>query len=107
MGIKNINIIINLLKQKISSKFNDFKGIYLYGSYAKGSFTKESDIDIIILFSKNLSYEEEKQLAGIIGFIEAEKDVFIDYHPYTMEDLRKNPIFLEEVTEKGIYYEAA
>lgn len=107
MEIKNITGIIDSLKQKISSEFDGFKGIYLYGSYAKGNFTKDSDIDVIILFSKNLSYEEERNLAGIIGLVEYENDVFIDYHPYTMKDLKKNPIFLREVVEKGIYYEAA
>lgn len=107
MKNKNIIKIIDSLKQKISSEFKDFMGIYLYGSYAKGSFTEDSDIDIIVLFSRNLSYEEEKKIAGIIGLVEYENDVFIDYHPYTMKDLKKNPVFLEEVTQKGIYYEAA
>jgi predicted nucleotidyltransferase len=107
MQIKNITEIINSLKQKIASEFNDFKGLYLYGSFAKGNFTEESDIDIIVLFSEKLTYEDERKLAGIIGLVEYENDVFVDYHPYTMNDLKKNPIFLDEVVEKGIYYEAA
>ncbi|MEI8388815.1 MAG: nucleotidyltransferase domain-containing protein [bacterium] len=107
MPDKKINIVINKLNEKLAVVFNNFIGTYLYGSMAKGTYTENSDVDIIIIFSEKLSYEEERKLAGIIGLLEYESDLFIDYHPYTMNDLEKNPIFLREVVEKGIYYEAA
>lgn len=107
MKIDDINKIIESVKQKIALEFKNFKGIYLYGSCAKGNYTEDSDIDIIILFSRKIDYEENKKIAGIIGLIEYENDVFIDYHPYTMQKLRKNPVFLSEVVEKGVYYGTA
>lgn len=97
------DLIIDLLK-KISSKINDFKGIYLYGSRANGKIKKDSDIDLIILFDHELTYDQESTLAAIILETEYKNDVFIDYHPYTSEALQKNPVFYDEVVNKGIYY---
>ncbi|KKP40229.1 MAG: hypothetical protein UR30_C0005G0010 [Candidatus Peregrinibacteria bacterium GW2011_GWC2_33_13] len=107
MPDKNINTVINKLNEKLAISFNDFVGTYLYGSRAKGNYTENSDVDIIIIFSEKISYEQEKQIAKIIGLLEYENNLFIDYHPYTMDDLKQNPIFLNEVVNKGFYYEAA
>ncbi len=104
-----LKILINELKNLISSSYDCFKGIYLYGSRVKGNIRGDSDIDIdiVILFELPLSNNEELDLAGIIGEMEYKYDVFIDYHPFTLTELKKNPFFYEEVVDKGIYYEAA
>lgn len=107
MPDKKINAVINKLNEKLAVIFNNLIGTYLYGSMAKGTYTENSDVDIIIIFSEKISYEQEKQIAKIIGLLEYENNLFIDYHPYTMNDLKQNPIFLNEVVNKGIYYEAA
>ncbi len=107
MPDKKISSIINKLNKKLAVSFNNFIGTYLYGSMAKRTYTENSDVDIIIIFSEKISYEEEKKIAKFISPIEAENDVFIDFHSYTMADLKQNPVFLNEVVEKGIYYEAA
>lgn len=107
MPAKKIEKLIKILNGKVLSIFSTFSGTYLYGSIVKGNHTENSDIDIIFVFARNLSYEEEKKLASIIGVIEAENDVFLDYHPYTIENLKQNPVFYSEAVEKGIYYEAA
>lgn len=104
---KKIEKIIKDLNKAISKRFDFFKGSYFYGSRAIGNCTKTSDIDIINIFERELSYEEELELAGIIGDIDYKYDVFIDYHDYTIDNLRKNPIFYDEVVNKGFYYEAA
>lgn len=46
----NVKIIIEEFTSKVSSLFeNHLKKIILYGSYARGDFNKDSDIDIMIL----------------------------------------------------------
>jgi predicted nucleotidyltransferase len=107
MPNKKIEKIIEDVNKAILNKFSFFKGSYFYGSRARGKFTKDSDIDLINVFDKELSYEEELELAGIIGDIDYKYDVFIDYHDYTLDNLKRNPIFYNEVVNKGFYYEAA
>lgn len=99
--------IIKELNKEISEKFDFFKGSYLYGSRAKGNFQNDSDIDIINIFARNLTRAEALDLAGIIGDIEYKYDVFIDYHDYTINRLKENPVFYNEVIAYGFYYEAA
>ena len=77
------------------------------GLVKQGNFNDESDLDVILIFDQELNYPKQLELAGIIGQIEYENNVFIDHHPMTMEALEKNPIFYEEVVGKGIHYEAA
>ncbi len=107
MPDKRIEQIIKDLNKTLSKRFNFFAGSYFYGSRAKKISTEKSDIDVINLFERELSYEEELELAGIIGDIDYKYDVFIDYQDYTMDKLKGNPIFYNEVVNKGFYYAAA
>jgi len=63
------------IKEKVKNYFKGKKEVtaaYLYGSYAKGTEKKDSDIDLALLFSKNqedhlsfrIKYQEE--LSGIL-----------------------------------------
>ena len=103
----NISKIIQELNQFVSEKFDDFKCIYFYGSRVRGDSREDSDIDVIIIFGNELNYKEERELAGIIGELDYKYNVFIDYHPMTMNELEKNPVFYAEVVNKGIFYDAA
>ena len=99
---------INTLAKQITEKFKgfkDFKGLYFYGSRVKGGFKEDSDYDVIMLFLNSVNYKTNKEIAGHLGDIEYENDVFIDYHPMTREELIENPIFYNEVMNKGLYFE--
>ena len=99
----DISEVINKLNDQISNRYSDFKGSYLYGSYAKGTNKKDSDIDIVTIFD-DLNREKELEICGIVGEIEYTYDVFIDIQTYTLNQLKKNPIYYNEVTQKGIFY---
>lgn len=43
---------------------NRFKGMYLYGSYARGEATPESDIDVMIILNDYESYGKEIDRTG-------------------------------------------
>ena len=43
------------------------KGVYLYGSYAKGTQDAESDLDIIIVLEEFSNYAEEVDRVGKLG----------------------------------------
>ena len=102
--MKNIDKIILDLNKTIKNFFSDFKGVYLYGSYASNSATDESDVDIVAVFANSLTREKRMDLWGIIGKLEAETDVVFDLHPMTIEELEKNPVYYSQVVNKGIYY---
>lgn len=97
---KIIEELINLIKEQ----YSDFKGLYLYGSQVKGKANKNSDIDIVLLFDTQLTNKNELKLAGIVGNLEYKFNVFIDYHPYTMLELERNPFYYESVVEEGAYF---
>ncbi len=102
--MKNIDKIILRLNKSIKSLFSDFNGIYLYGSYATDNANKESDIDVVALFKTDLTREKRMDLWSLVGALEAEMNVTLDLHPMTIIELKRNPIYYEQVVDKGIYY---
>lgn len=60
------NKIISILKERIAS----LKALYIFGSYANGSATQASDIDIAYLANESFSalerFELSQELAGIL-----------------------------------------
>ncbi len=104
--MKKIDRIINKLNNKIKSFYSDFNGVYLYGSYAHNTATNDSDIDLVALFNNTLSREERMNLWRIIGKLEAELDLVFDIHPMTLSELKNNPVYYNQVVNKGIFYGA-
>ena len=101
--VKNV---ITSLKTAFNSSFDDFEGMYLYGSQARGDFRKDSDIDIVAVF-KEENKEKRRASWRIVSKVEYDFSVSIDLHPMTKQDLEKNTIFHRQVVEKGLFYAAA
>lgn len=82
------------------SKHYKIEAIILFGSYAKGIETKDSDIDIAIISSdfKDI-IDDGAKLIGLTWKI----DTRIEPHPITTEDFQNvsNP-FVKEVVDTGI-----
>lgn len=104
MSKKRIQKIIQELIKIVKEKYLGFEGLYLYGSQVRGTANKNSDIDMVLLFNSKLTNREALDLAGIIGDLELTFNVFIDYHPYTLLELKKNPFYYESVVEEGTYF---
>lgn len=103
---KNVDEIVTMLNEKLRSNFNDFRGAYLYGSCAKNTNNIDSDIDIVALFD-SVDRQKRSLIWKIVGRIEAKYSIYIDLHPITKEELERNPIYYNEVVNKGIFYNAA
>ena len=88
------------LRDKLS-EYNDFIGLYLYGSQISGKATENSDIDIVGIF------ENDKDLDSSISMkildLDLEFDVVVDFQRMTLSCLNKDPLYFNEV-KKGIYY---
>ncbi len=88
-------------------KYDDFKGLYLYGSRITGNYKDDSDIDIVGVFEKEQDYKKELEISGEVIDIELgfENYVIIDFHPMTEAELNRNYIYFNEI-KKGIFYAA-
>ena len=57
---KRIKRLLSELRVELDSLYGDrFKGVYLYGSYARNEEDAESDVDILIVLDRVDSYSEE------------------------------------------------
>lgn len=100
---KFVQDTINLLNKEFKAKFDDFGGLYLYGAYATGIYSGEDDIELVAIF-KTEDKAKRELIWPIVGKIETELDVYIDLHPITMEELKKDEDFYDEVINKGIFF---
>lgn len=76
----NIDKIIKKFVKELSELLgNRLKKVILYGSYARGDYDKNSDIDIMILtdFSDDEIIEYRKKIRDLACDIEMENDVII------------------------------
>lgn len=100
---KFVQETINMLSKEFSAKFDDFGGIYLYGSYATGVYSGDDDIGLVAIFETEDKAKREI-IWPIVGKVETELNVYIDLHPITMDELKKDEEFYDEVVNKGIFY---
>lgn len=103
--------MVNQLAEKVvrhlclafSKKFDDFKGIYLFGAYLDNIVQDDEDIELVALFDIEDKAKRE-QIWPIVGKIETEFDVTIDLYPYTKDTFKKDEDIYSEVMEEGIFY---
>jgi predicted nucleotidyltransferase len=84
-------------------KFVPAKYIYLFGSYAYGNPTEESDIDIYVVTPDNINNFSELY-AKIIGDLGDKKIFFIDLllgRETSFNTRRENNIFEKTISQKG------
>ncbi len=96
MRVLLLRKVLELDFSKIGKKF-DLKGIGIFGSYARGSFNEESDIDVWVYLNRKLSQMElaklRKELERKFG---REVDlVVIDGKKFEEMKRRKSPLFYE------------
>jgi len=102
---ENIQIVLGEVKKRLRDIYGDkLKDIILYGSYARGDFTEESDIDIIILLEnmENVTTERERFFDSIWE-LDLKYDVLISIIPFQKDEfeIRRLPLILN-VKKEGI-----
>lgn len=83
---------------------NRLRGVYLYGSYARGDFQPDSDVDVLIALEGMVNPSQEiDQIGDGVADICLEHNVLIATFPVPEEWLtaRKSPLF-ENVRREGI-----
>jgi uncharacterized protein len=102
MAVKRDKIIEetkNLIKT-LEKKGIPIKTAYLFGSYAKGTAKKWSDIDILLVSDKFKGirfYDIEKLIPLTKGY-----NSLIEFHPVKTSDFIPNDLFISEIMETGI-----
>lgn len=97
--------VIKILSSELKKKFDDFKGIYLFGQFLDGKEHDGEDIEMIALFDTEDKSKRE-EIWPVVGKIETEMGVCIDLYPYTMEEFKNDEEIYEEVMAEGIFYDA-
>ncbi|MBI4722577.1 MAG: nucleotidyltransferase domain-containing protein [Candidatus Stahlbacteria bacterium] len=96
---------ISQIKKYLIKKYEDkIKQVIIYGSYARGEATKDSDIDILVVIDDSLnSYNVRKSLSDIIFDILLEKKELISVIavPESIFKNYKSP-FILNVKEEGM-----
>lgn len=100
---KFIEDAVHLLNKAFKETFDDFHGIYLYGVFTDGKPHPNEDVELVAIFEAEDKAKREL-IWPIVGKVETQLDVFIDLHPITMEELKKDEDFYDEVVNNGIFY---
>lgn len=82
----------------------DLVAVYLYGSYARGDFDENSDIDLAVVLKGRVSpCREINRLGETLSDIALRHDVLISIYPISQEMLqdRKGPLF-ENIRREGV-----
>jgi predicted nucleotidyltransferase len=101
-----MSYILGLVKKSLRSA-HPTATVILYGSYARGDYRDDSDIDILVLLDidkDKLDYNEKKVVRHPIYDIGLEADVMISPKIYTRkgwEQHRATP-YVENVNREGI-----
>ncbi|MDR0757112.1 MAG: nucleotidyltransferase domain-containing protein [Tannerella sp.] len=93
---------INSIKESVL-KFVPAKYIYLFGSYAYGNPTEESDMDIHVVTPDNINSLSELY-AKIIGDLGDKKIFFIDFllgRETSFNTRKENNLFEKTICQKG------
>ena len=87
----------------IQQKFSDIESVYVFGSYAKGTYNPDSDIDIALIF-KNLNDSERFDVQVQLMLLAAQIDTRIEPHPFSSDDFNSDNPFLAEIKNTGFEF---
>ena len=101
---KGVQLALKELQEYLSKVYGErLRGIYLYGSYARGDFRPDSDVDVLIALEgmPNPSQEIDRIGDGVADIC-LDHNVLITTFPVPEEWLkkRKSPLF-ENVRREG------
>ena len=83
-------------KELFLKSYPEIKCAYLYGSYARGEATENSDIDILVVLDKPMGMK----YFGIATELEKILDKVVDLHSY--EQLVDNAPMIKDILVEGI-----
>ena len=100
-----VDEVARKLRDALKESMDDFEGLYVFGSQVRGDATEDSDVDIVLIINRDY-FDLPDEYYNIYGKMLADyyELIDLDIHTKTMYDLEQNPIFYDEVVNKGVYY---
>lgn len=74
--------------------------IILFGSYAYGKPSEDSDVDLVVIKKTNQSFHERQKQARLMLKTTTPVDLFV-FTPEEFEKAKQNNLFLQEVAKLG------
>ena len=95
--LQNIMQILRKHKPELEKKY-PISGLGVFGSYARGEATAESDIDIAVIIKNVNDYFETR-----VELMKLRRNVnlYIEPHPIDEKDFKSHPLF-NEITKAGL-----
>ncbi len=90
-------IVKNIINQLKSYKPDR---IILFGSYASGNPTRESDVDLVVIKKTNQSFLERQKQVHLLLRTTTAVDVFV-LTPKEFEKAKNHNLFIKEAAETG------
>lgn len=94
------------LKQALLDLYGDqLQGLYLYGSYARGTAHKDSDVDVLVVLAGSIKPGAEiSRMNPLVSAICLQYDLLISLYPISAEwlETRWDP-FLETVRKEAVF----
>ena len=105
MAERKINKLIEEISKFLKSGYEDFRGIYFYGSRARGDYNEDSDYDLVFVFDREIDWRFKEEIKHIIYRHEDIYDLFIDSKIISSEeiDLERMPLIIN-IKRDGIFY---
>jgi len=103
----SVQLLLKELREKVHSILGDkLKEVILYGSYARGDYSTESDVDVLLIVKERLSLEEYEKIMEVIAelSLKYEKVISIIDYPENIFMTSDSP-FLQNVKKEGIKIE--
>ena len=92
------NQILGYVNQ-LKMSYSDLKKVYIFGSFVKGSFRKDSDIDMALVFDDvEDTFDRQVQLMKI----RRNYDSRIEPHVFRLADFNKSHPLAAEIMSTGI-----
>lgn len=101
MSKVDVKKIVKKYAEKLKEKKYPFVAIYLFGSYAKGTAGKWSDIDVAVVSDKMKRDRSENE--NLLWHIRRDVDSMIEPYGFTVKDFQDdNDPMVHEIKKTGI-----
>jgi predicted nucleotidyltransferase len=102
---QSVRLALEELKAALVELYGErLEGVYLYGSYARGDFTEDSDIDVLVVLQGDVKPGAEiTRLSPLLSEICLRHDVLISTYPVPATWLRErqSPLFIN-IRREGV-----
>lgn len=103
--MKDIDAIARVLAEELVKEFPDYRGVYFYGSRARGDEQVGSDYDRAFIFEHKPDWREKQRARDTIYLKELDLGIVIDSHFYSREEIENSATsFRETVRNEGAFY---